>query len=178
MKADAAMLDKLRAAGATIGPTAGERLAEIEAKIRRGNDPQIAQMRADSGGLHVRNSAQSADKQKRSTIRRMKSKTENRFANWLDSCPEICKWRYEAIRFQLAEHDDLSITYTPDFTAWLAGGRRRFYEVKSRFERDSDTESRLRFVLCRQQHGDENHEFRAYREGEAGNFFRIWEGPQ
>jgi hypothetical protein len=169
MKDDGTMLAMLRARGATIGPTAKE---QIDRAIARAANLH----REAAGAESIERPATRA--KNRSTIRRMKSQTEKRFAARLDAEQAdglILRWRYEAVRFQLAEHDDLSLTYTPDFVAWLSGGRQRFFEVKSRYKRDSDTESRARFINCRQQYGDENHEFVAYREEEPGNFLPIWE---
>jgi hypothetical protein len=177
MKADAQMLEMLRRKGATIGPTAGELVAKAfrdsEERNRRLNVGEpLSDIFPDAFPAKI-------GKKQKSMIRRMKSKTEKRFAAWLDrqqSDGLILAWRYEAVRFQLVDHDQLSRTYTPDFMAWLDGGRRRFYEVKSRFERDSDNETRAMVLWVRQQYADRNHEFLACREGEPGVFELIWQG--
>ena len=139
-QSDTAMLEMLRSRGAVIGPTAGEAL-------------QAAVSRLDA---HAPNNGERRDAETlprgavpaaapRSSIRRFKSQTERRFAAHLNSLVaegKILRWRYEAERLQLADHGQPAVTYTPDFVAWLAGGRRIFFEVKSRFHRDSDTETR------------------------------------
>ena len=139
-QSDNAMLEMLRSRGAVIGPTAGEALQAAVAKL----DAHATHNgeRRDAETL-PRGAVPAAAP--RSSIRRFKSQTERRFAAHLDSLAaqgKILRWRYEAERLQLADHGQPAVTYTPDFVAWLAGGRRIFFEVKSRFHRDSDTETR------------------------------------
>ena len=173
---DTALLEMLRSRGAVIGPTAGEALQAAVAKL----DSRAA----DHGGRRDAETLPRGavpDAAPRSSIRRFRSQTEKRFAAHLDglvAAGQILRWRYEAERLQLADHSQPAVTYTPDFVAWRAGGRRIFYEVKSRFHRDSDTETRRIFLWARQQYGDEAHEFHAYREidGQPGEFREMWGG--
>lgn len=163
-----AMIEDLRRRGAVIGPPAGESLAAA-ARAQEAVRPAVA---AELPRESPRPAA-------RSIVRRFKSGTEARFAAGLDArqaAGEILRWRYEAVRLQLAEVGQPAVTYTPDFLAWLPGGRRVFYEVKSRYRRDSDTETRRIFLWARQSYGDACHAFRAYRECDdrPGEFCEIW----
>jgi len=173
-QSDTAILEMLRSRGAVIGPTAGEALQAAVAKL----DAHATHNgeRRDAETL-PRGAVPAAAP--RSSIRRFKSQTEHRFAAHLNSLVaegKILRWRYEAERLQLADHGQPAVTYTPDFVAWLPGGRRIFYEVKSRFHRDSDTETRRIFLWARQQFADAAHEFHAYREidGQPGAFREMW----
>ncbi len=167
---DNAMLDLLRRSGATISATAAEK---IHLAMASGNGTGIVKR-----GVFTEIEEQQ-EKKTRSSIRRFKSKTEERFAAHLDELVAgkiITRWRYEADRLQLADHGQPACTYTPDFVAWVSGGGRIYFEVKSKYHRDSDTETRRIFLWARQQFGDEHHEFHAYREFETrpGEFHEIW----
>lgn len=166
---DSALLEMLRRRGAVIGATAGER---IQAAIAQQASREQEAGSREQGPI-------SPLQAPRSSIRRFKSQTETRFAAYLDglvAAKKILRWRYEAERLQLAEHGQPAVTYTPDFVAWLADGGRIFFEVKSKFRRDSDTETRRIFLWARQQFGDCRHEFRAFREidGRPGEFLEMW----
>jgi len=175
-QSDRAMLELLRQRGAVIGPTAGEAL---ESALR-----QIDGQAPPAPAIDPAPPEQNPKTERRgSPIRRMRSKTEQRFAAYLDRLRAdgaILRWRYEAERLQLAEHGQPAVTYTPDFVAWLPGGRRLYFEIKSRFHRDSDTETRRIFLWARQQYGDLNHTFEAYREldGHPGEFREMWRGEE
>lgn len=168
---DGALLEKLRAAGAKISGRAGDLL---EAALKNAARSQVAHQTSPRDACPPDDPPAA----ERSTVRRIKSKVEQRFAAHLDRLVaegQIERWRYEADRFQLADHNEMQRTYTPDFTAYLKNARRRYYEVKGNRRFESDQDTRTVFIWARQQFADANHEFIACRETAThGRFLQIW----
>jgi hypothetical protein len=72
------------------------------------------------------------------------NKTETAYARELIArqlAGEIQAWKFEAIRFTLAERT----TYTPDFIVWLATGEIQIVEVKGKWWDDA----RVKFKVAR-----------------------------
>jgi len=144
---------------ATIGRSVAERLGSINGDTVHADDMPT--------------------KEKWSIVRRFKSKTETLFAEELERkriAREITRWRYEALRFQLADHNELQRTYTPDFVCWWPRGMLSCVEVKHWREQESDQDTRTVLAWARQQYAGPLLEFRAFRMIRGGGWTEIWRG--